>query len=120
MVKILEPKTESMAKTYKILQKLNIKSSLKGYDYLLYAIATLYEAENTQFKGKIRPVIYNIIAQKFNTTISRIDRNLRTIISSIYTSAPKDLLRDIIGETAKIIPTQFISSVAMYMRYCCQ
>ena len=59
----------------KILHELGIPSHIKGYQYIREGISILYE--RPEVIGGITKELYPDIANKFDTTVSRVERAIR-------------------------------------------
>lgn len=73
--------TKYKAKILNVLQEYNVKPHLLGYDYLAEAILIILE--HPEYKRKIVKGVYFEIAQMYNATVSKVERNIRTAIKSV-------------------------------------
>lgn len=103
----------------KILHELGIPSHIKGYQYIREGIAILYE--RPEIIGGITKELYPDIAQKFDTTVSRVERAIRHAIEVSWNRGDWDLMEDIFGHSvdidkAKPTNSEFIVTVADKLR----
>lgn len=105
--------TEETVKT--LLLELGIPANLKGYLYLSYAIELLIDREDTSF-GVVKG-LYPIIASKFNSTVSRVERSIRHAIDVAWCRGKIGNMNEIFGinlykEYEKPTSREFISLIA--------
>ena len=103
----------------KILHELGIPSHIKGYQYIREAIGIIYERPETI--GGITKELYPELAEKFNTTVSRVERAIRHAIEVSWNRGSWDLMEDIFGHSvdidkAKPTNSEFIVTIADKMR----
>ena len=69
------------AEVTSLLDNLGMKASLMGYQYLKYAFIWIAN----QKPKKIKPsILYNVIANEFDSSYSVVERGLRYVIHSAY------------------------------------
>lgn len=68
-----------------LFESLKINRKLKGYKYLAMAVKLRYE--NPSYKRKIYTVIYQLVADEFNTSIYNVERDIRNVIETSWTKA---------------------------------
>lgn len=103
----------------KILHELGIPSHIKGYQYIREGISILYE--RPEVIGGITKELYPDIANKFNTTVSRVERAIRHAIEVSWNRGDWDLMEEIFGHSvdidkAKPTNSEFIVTVADKLR----
>jgi len=103
----------------KILHELGVPSHIKGYQYIREGIILLYN--NPDMIGGITKELYPEIADKFDTTVSRVERAIRHAIEVSWNRGDWDLMEDIFGHSvdidkAKPTNSEFIVTVADKLR----
>ncbi len=103
----------------KILHELGVPSHIKGYQYIREGIMILYE--RPEVIGGITKELYPDIANKFNTTVSRVERAIRHAIEVSWNRGDWDLMEEIFGHSvdidkAKPTNSEFIVTVADKLR----
>ena len=103
----------------KILHELGVPSHIKGYQYIREAIAILYE--KPEVVGGITKELYPEIANRFETTVSRVERAIRHAIEVSWNRGNWDLMEEIFGHSvdidkAKPTNSEFIVTVADKLR----
>ena len=103
----------------KILHELGIPSHIKGYQYIREGIMILYE--KPEVIGGITKELYPDIANKFDTTVSRVERAIRHAIEVSWNRGDWDLMEEIFGHSvdidkAKPTNSEFIVTVADKLR----
>ena len=103
----------------KILHELGVPSHIKGYQYIREGILLLYN--NPEMMGGITKELYPEIADKFNTTVSRVERAIRHAIEVSWNRGDWDLMEEIFGHSvdidkAKPTNSEFIVTVADKLR----
>ncbi len=103
----------------KILHELGVPSHIKGYQYIREGISVIYE--RPEVVGGITKELYPDIAEKFDTTVSRVERAIRHAIEVSWNRGSWDLMEDIFGHSvdidkAKPTNSEFIVTVADKLR----
>ena len=103
----------------KILHSLGIPSHIKGYQYIREGIGIIFERPETI--GGITKELYPELADKFNTTVSRVERAIRHAIEVSWHRGDWDLMEDIFGHSvdidkAKPTNSEFIVTIADKLR----
>ena len=103
----------------KILHELGIPSHIKGYQYIREGIGILYERPETI--GGITKELYPELANKFDTTVSRVERAIRHAIEVSWNRGNWDLMEEIFGHSvdidkAKPTNSEFIVTIADKLR----
>ena len=111
-----EFKPSSMTKTIsKLLHDLGMPSHIKGYQYIRDSIELMYNNPDTL--GGITKEVYPYIADKYNTTPSRVERAIRHAIEVSWNRGDYDLMEEIFGHSvdfdrAKPTNSEFLATVA--------
>ena len=103
----------------KILHELGIPSHIKGYQYIREGISIVYERPETI--GGITKELYPELADKFDTTVSRVERAIRHAIEVSWNRGNWNLMEEIFGHSvdidkAKPTNSEFIVTVADKLR----
>jgi len=103
----------------KILHELGVPSHIKGYQYIREGISIIYE--NPEVIGGITKELYPDIAEKYETTVSRVERAIRHAIEVSWNRGNWDLMEEIFGHSvdidkAKPTNSEFIVTVADKLR----
>ena len=99
----------------KLLHDLGMPSHIKGYQYIRDSIAIMYN--NPDCLGGITKEVYPYIAQKYNTTPSRVERAIRHAIEVSWTRGDYDLMEEVFGHSvdfdrAKPTNSEFLATLA--------
>lgn len=84
-----------MLKISGLLKQIGVPCHLKGYEYIKYAVEILL-CEPTALRNMNRK-IYARISRKFNTTIARVERDIRNAIEQAFLLGNLNLLYAIFG-----------------------
>ena len=103
----------------KILHDLGIPSHIKGYQYIREGISIVYSNPDTI--GGITKELYPELAEKFDTTTSRVERAIRHAIEVSWNRGDWSLMEDIFGHSvdidkAKPTNSEFIVTIADKLR----
>ena len=103
----------------KVLHELGVPSHIKGYQYIREGINLLYD--NPDMIGGITKELYPEIAEKFDTTVSRVERAIRHAIEVSWNRGDWDLMDEIFGHSvdidkAKPTNSEFIVTIADKLR----
>lgn len=103
----------------KILHELGIPSHIKGYQYIREAIGIIFDHPETI--GGITKELYPELANKFDTTVSRVERAIRHAIEVSWNRGNWDLMEEIFGfsvdiDKAKPTNSEFIVTIADKLR----
>lgn len=98
-----------------ILHEVGIPAHIKGYNYLRTGIEEMYYS--TSLQGRITKELYPLIARRYSTTSSRVERAIRHAIEVAWNRGNVDSIDDIFGYTinaykAKPTNSEFISMIA--------
>ena len=99
----------------KLLHELGVPSHIKGYQYIREGILLLYD--NPNIVGGITKELYPEIADKYNTSVSRVERAIRHAIEVSWNRGNLDLMEEVFGHSvdydkAKPTNSEFIVTVA--------
>lgn len=83
-----------------IIRELGIPAHIKGYQYLRDAI--LYIVDDMELLGSVTKVLYPMIAKRYSTTPSRVERAIRHAIEVAWSRGNIDLIHRIFGYTINI------------------
>ncbi len=103
----------------KVLHELGVPSHIKGYSYIREGILEIFF--NPNLVGGITKELYPKIADKNNTTVSRVERSIRHAIEVSWNRGNWDLMQEIFGysvdiDKAKPTNSEFIITVADKLR----
>lgn len=98
-----------------ILHELGVPSHIKGYQYIRESIMIVYE--NPEVIGGITKELYPEVADRYDTTVSRVERAIRHAIEVSWNRGSWDLMEDIFGHSididkAKPTNSEFIVTIA--------
>lgn len=102
-----------------IMHDIGVPAHIKGYLYLREAIMMVYL--DIELLGSITKILYPDIAEKYNTTASRVERAIRHAIEVAWNRGNIDSITDLFGYTinvskAKPTNSEFIAMVADKLR----
>lgn len=102
-----------------VIHEIGVPAHIKGYLYLREAITMVYN--EIDLLGAITKTLYPRIAEKFNTTPSRVERAIRHAIEVAWSRGNMDSIRNLFGYTinvskAKPTNSEFIAMVADKLR----
>jgi len=106
----------------RLIHKVGVPAHIKGYKYLRTAILMTYN--DADLINSVTKKLYPSIAQKYDTTSSRVERAIRHAIGLAWDRGDCDVLDEMFGYTVKSSkgkPTnsEFIALVADYLRISC-
>ena len=115
----VNPSKSLEARITNIIHEIGVPAHIKGYHYLRDAIAMV--VEDIELLGAVTKELYPRIAEKHNTTPSRVERAIRHAIEVAWTRGKMDTIENIFGytiDTDKGKPTnsEFIAMVADKLR----
>jgi len=102
-----------------ILHELGVPSHIKGYQYIREGISIIYDRPDVI--GGITKELYPEIADKYDTTVSRVERAIRHAIEVSWNRGNWDLMEEIFGHSvdidkAKPTNSEFIVTIADKLR----
>lgn len=103
----------------KMLHELGMPSHIKGYQYIREGICMIYN--NPEVIGGITKELYPDIAEKYDTTVSRVERAIRHAIEVSWNRGNWDFMEEIFGHSvdidkAKPTNSEFMVTVADKLR----
>lgn len=98
-----------------ILHQMGVQAHIKGYQYLRDAI--VFVIEDINLLGAVTKELYPMIAEKYNTTASRVERAIRHGIELAWDRGNIDLMNKYFGytidvERGKPTNSEFIAMIA--------
>lgn len=107
-----------------IIYKIGIPAKLKGFGYLRTAIIASFE--HPGFLTSVTTQLYPFIANQYNTTSSRVERNIRHAIDHAWSKGKPEILGSLLGYSFEVCiekPTnaEFIALIThnIIMKYKC-
>ncbi|WP_101877675.1 sporulation initiation factor Spo0A C-terminal domain-containing protein [Lachnoclostridium edouardi] len=99
----------------KVLRNLGAERSYRGFDYITYGTALVVKDGRKLYY--ITKSLYPEIAIKYRTTWRCVERDIRTIVDTIWKNGDKEFLKMISGEEIKEKPnnSRFLELVAAYV-----
>ena len=102
-----------------ILHEIGVPAHIKGYLYLREAITMVYN--NIEILGSITKILYPVVAKKFKTTSSRVERAIRHSIEVAWNRGNVDTISEIFSYTisynkSKPTNSEFIAMIADKLR----
>lgn len=103
----------------RVMHQMGVPAHVKGYQYLRDAI--LYVTEEVNLIGAVTKELYPLIADKYNTTPSRVERAIRHAIELAWDRGNVEMMNKYFGytinlERGKPTNSEFIAMVADKMR----
>ncbi len=103
----------------KLLHDLGVPSHIKGYQFIREAVVLMFE--NPEMIGGITKELYPELANKYDTTVSRVERAIRHAIEVSWNRGDIDLMENIFGHSvdidkAKPTNSEFIVTLADKLR----
>ena len=102
-----------------VLHSLGMPSHIKGYQYIRESIYLMYNEPN--YMGSITKALYPEVANRFQTTSTRVERAIRHAIEVSWTRGDYEMMENYFGnsvdfEKSKPTNSEFISTVADRLR----
>ena len=106
----------SPAAVRRLLLRLGATPRYIGFDYVIHAI--ILSLEDSQYLLSVTKELYPDVARKYHTTICSVERDIRTVITTIWKRNPH-LLNQIAGYplTKKPAVGEFIAIMREYFLY---
>ena len=103
----------------KLLHGLGVPSHIKGYQYIREGVILMYEKPD--IVGAITKELYPEIANRFDTTVSRVERAIRHAIEVSWNRGNWDFMEEVFGHSvdidkAKPTNSEFIVTLADKLR----
>lgn len=107
----------------KLLHELGVPSHIKGYDYIRDSVILLYK--DPKIIGGITKELYPEIADRYDTSVQRVERAIRHAIEVSWNRGDIDLMDEIFGHSvdidkAKPTNSEFIATIADKLKLECQ
>lgn len=83
-----------------IIREIGIPAHIKGYQYLRDAIMAIIN--EIELLGAVTKVLYPMIAEKYSTTPSRVERAIRHAIEVAWSRGNIDMINRLFGYTVKL------------------
>lgn len=117
-ISVAKPKSLDVAVT-NIIHEMGVPAHIKGYHYLRDAI--LYVIEDVNLLGAVTKELYPMIARKYQTTSSRVERAIRHAIELSWDRGNIEMMTKFFGYTinlqrGKPTNSEFIAMVADKLR----
>lgn len=98
-----------------LLQDLGIPRTYLGFKHLSYSVLVAMENEDRLLS--VTKSLYPVVAAKFQTNATCVERNLRTVIKVCWERGNRPLLNEIAGYEILQKPStgEFISMLAVYL-----
>lgn len=99
-----------------LIRSLSVSGRLKGLRYLASSVEIAVEDENALFGVMME--IYPIVAQKYQTTVACVERDIRTVINTCWENGGRERLCEFAGYKLSGKPTvsEMIDILANYVR----
>ena len=99
----------------RLLHELGVPSHIKGYEYIREGIILIYN--DPSIVGGITKELYPEIADKYNTSVSRVERAIRHAIEISWNRGNIDLMEEVFGHSidydkSKPTNSEFIVTLA--------
>lgn len=95
----------------RLFQEIKLRKGQKGYYFLCYGLQQYYQYEE-KFRHQIYHLLFQEIAEKFNTNRSCVERNIRYVLEATwtreYSNQQYDYYDSIIHESGKPSSADFI------------
>ena len=102
-----------------MIHEIGVPAHIKGYQYLRDAI--IFVIEDINLLGAVTKELYPMIAEKYNTTASRVERAIRHAIELAWDRGNIDLMNKYFGytidvERGKPTNSEFIAMISDRLR----
>ena len=106
----------------KLLHELGVPSHIKGYDYIRDSVMLLYK--DPKIIGGITKKLYPEIADRYDTSVQRVERAIRHAIEISWNRGDIDLIDEMFGHSvdidkAKPTNSEFIATIADKLKLEC-
>jgi len=93
---------------------------MSGYHYIVEAIEVILNSDIKVLRGKTI-MIYELIAKRYKSTMSRVERAIRYAVIGAFKTMPADVITEIFGNSVlpcseTVTNTQFIMTLVDYIR----
>lgn len=101
------------------LRNIGVPANIKGYDYIKEAVGLVLEDPN--LLGYITKGLYPAVAKEYETTYSRVEKDIRHAIEVTFDRIDHDTVRECFGNSysplkGKPTNSEFIATVAELVR----
>lgn len=102
-------------KTGNLLRNLGVNNSYKGFRYTVYGVCRAID--DPELLTYISKELYVEIACQYHTTLKCAERNIRTVVKTIWEHGDRALLNEVFGRELEQKPRNgaFIDAVAHYV-----
>lgn len=106
--------------TQKVLRQLGVNGSYAGFHYTVYGIVE--NIKNPELIVYICKGLYAEIATQFHVNVGNVERNIRTVVSTIWEYGDREFLNEIFGKELNNKPknTVFIDVLSEYILDICE
>lgn len=118
--RVLQPRNRSLdVEVTDIIHEIGVPAHIKGYQYLRDAIMLV--VQEIELLGAVTKELYPMIAEKYKTTPSRVERAIRHAIEVAWSRGNVDMIHQVFGytidhERGKPTNSEFIAMVADKLR----
>lgn len=100
----------------RLIRSLGIRATYRGYRYLCYGVSLCLADE--EYLLSISKLLYPMIAKEYNTTLSSVERDIRTVVQVCWDKGNKTLLQEIALHPLCSRPTagEFLDIVVAYIQ----
>lgn len=100
----------------RLIRSLGIGATYRGYRYLIYGVSLCLEDED--YLLSISKLLYPQIASTYKTSVSSVERDLRTVINICWERGNRSLLEDISLYPLTTKPTtgEFLDIITGHLR----
>lgn len=110
-----EPENNLETSVTEILHQIGVPAHIKGYHYLREGI--ILAVTDSEVLGSITKILYPMVAKKFSTTSSRVERAIRHAIEVAWDRGDVEVLNSFFGYTihnlrGKPTNSEFIAMIA--------
>lgn len=108
------------SQTINLLRRLGVNNSYVGFRYTIHSVNRVIN--NPELLVFISKGLYLDIGSQYHTSVSCVERNIRTIINTIWLHGDRELLNQVFGYTLEKKPKNgaFIDALSQYVRQNCQ
>lgn len=101
--------------TLRLLRQLGVNNSYLGFGYTVYGVQL--NIQNPHLVTYISKGLYLEIALHFHTSIGCVERDIRTVVDTIWKSGDRELLCEVFGHELSVKPknAHFIEALSHYI-----
>lgn len=106
--------------TIDLLRRLGVNNSYVGFRYTIHGVGRVIH--NPELLVYISKGLYIEIGSQYHTSIGCVERNIRTIVNTIWMHGDRELLNQVFGYRLDRKPRNgaFIDALSQYVRQSCQ